>query len=157
MPLPLPFVLEWPLVLVGCILLTYLPHLLLRVPAVHAKLAAAKEARKGAPRGYDIRSPRTAQREAEDDSPEGRYIARLSGHHANCHEGFAIVTAAVLGALQRGARKDAVDALATLYLASRVVYSALYIGGTSKAAGMARALTWTAGLGLCAYMLAWAQ
>jgi uncharacterized MAPEG superfamily protein len=150
-------VLEWPLVLAGCMLLTYVPHLLLRVPAVHAKLAAAKDARKGAPKGYDIRAPRVAQREAEDETPEGRYIARLSGHHANCHEGFALITAAVLGALQRGAGKGAVDELATIYFASRLVYSALYIGGTSQAAGLARALTWTAGLGVCAWLLVGAK
>ena len=151
---------EWPTVFVCAVLLCYIPHLALRVPAVHSKLASEKKqagaTAKGLLGGYEIRSPRLAQAAAVDDSPEGRYIARLTGHHDNSHEIFPILVAAVLGALQRGVGKEVVNFWATLWLLSRVVYTLLYITGSSKAFGNARALVWAVGLGLLCYLLAWA-
>jgi uncharacterized MAPEG superfamily protein len=149
------YALPWQHVLFAAALLTYLPHLLLRIPAIHAKLAAGDKDKKG-PKGYDIRAPRTVQAAAVDDSAEGRYIARLNGHHANSHEVFPILLAGVLGALQRGVAAGTVNGYATAFLASRVLYTALYIGGTSAPAGLARAGVWTVGLVLCLHLLAFA-
>ncbi len=131
------------------------PPAVLRIPAIHSKLAAAPAAK--GPRLYDIRQPRTAQAAALDDSPEGRYIARLSGQHQNSHEILPVIAVAVFAALQRGVPEASVSAWASLFLASRVVYSAVYICGVSAALGYARALVWTAGLAICLHLLAVAK
>ncbi len=130
----------------------------LRIPAIHQKLAAAPaDAKSKGLRHYDIRTPRAAQAAALDDSPDGRYIARLSGHHQNSHEILPIIAVAVFGALQRGVPEASVSAWASLFLASRVVYTGVYIGGASAALGYTRALVWAAGLAICVHLLAVAK
>lgn len=154
MPL-LPAALEWPHVIVGSLLLTYVPHLLLRVPAVHLKLAADKKAKgqKGALAGYDIRAPREAQSAAVDDSEEGRYISRLNGQHSNSHESFPIICASIFTALYRGVSVAHVNEMATIWLVSRVIHTLLYISGSSKVVGGLRGIVWVFGLGCCAYLI----
>ena len=143
---------EYQLVLFSCVLLCYLPHLLLRIPAIFAKLANNDKGLKT----YDIRAPRVSQALAADDTPEGRYIARLTGHHNNSHEVFPILAAAIFSALHRGVPVAVVNFYASAFLASRVLYTFLYICGTSAAFGYTRALVWTAGLVLCGYLMAFA-
>jgi uncharacterized MAPEG superfamily protein len=151
----LPVSLDWPHVIVGALILTYVPHLLLRVPAVHLKLAADKKkaAVKGAPSGYDIRAPREAQAAAVDDSEEGRYISRLNGQHSNSHEAFPIICASIFTALYRGVSVPHINEVATIWLASRVVHTLLYVYGASKVVGGLRGIVWVFGLGCCSYLI----
>ena len=144
-------VLGWPVVALGLISLTYVPYLFLRIPAVHQKLAQEKK------KGYDIRVPRESQAAATDGTPEGRYIARLSGHHANCFEFFPMFALGVFAALHRGVPEARVNWWASAVLAQRLVYSGLFIAGTNATLGNARALVWTVGLGICCYLIAFAS
>jgi uncharacterized MAPEG superfamily protein len=136
------------------VLVCYVPHLFLRIPAIHAKFAKAAGDKK--PRAYDIRLPRASQAEAADDTPEGRYIARLSGHHQNSFEAFPLIAGACLVALQRGVPEASVSAWAALILLVRLAYSALYIGGSVAWMAFARAGVWAVGFALCCWLMAFA-
>ena len=196
---------DWCYCLIANVLLTYIPHLFLRVPAVNAKLAADHKAResKAGLKGYSLAFPRVAQAAAADDSKEGRYIQALNGHHSNSHEAFPIFAAACLAAAARGvgagvrvccspprnrfctahhafgaarprahferhphthahththARARArthtappaqtINFWATVFTASRLVYTAAYLGGLSSV----RPLVWAAGFGVLVWM-----
>ncbi len=95
---------DWCYCLIINVMLTYIPHLFLRVPAVNAKLAADYKAReqKSGLKGYSLAFPRVAQAAAADETKEGRFIQALNGHHANSHEAFPIFAAACLAAAARG-------------------------------------------------------
>lgn len=174
---------DWCYCLIINVMLTYIPHLFLRVPAVNAKLAAdykAREAKSGL-KGYSLAFPRVAQAAAADETKEGRFIQALNGHHANSHEAFPIFAAACLAAAARGvgagvrrppfppprpiprfsahtythaythtfAPPQTINFWATVYTASRLVYSAAYLGGLSSV----RPLVWAAGFGVLVWML----
>jgi len=150
------FALDWPIVMLGGIALILLPHLLLRVPAVHAKLSNDKksaENSKGKMAGYDIRAPRSAQNLAADDTPEGRYIGRLNGQHANSHENFVMLCASIFAALNRGVSLNTINSAATIWLFARVFYSFFYIFGESRPMGVTRALLYMVGLAANVYLL----
>ena len=142
--------LDWALCLLANILLTYIPHLFLRVPAVHAKLAADhKKSEKGL-KGYSLSFPRLAQAAAADGTPEGKYISSLNGHHANSHEVFPLIAAACIAAAVRGVTADTINMWATAFTVSRVAYTLCYLGGVSSV----RPLVWVAGLLIVGRLLA---
>jgi uncharacterized MAPEG superfamily protein len=141
---------DYPLVLLSLAMLAYVPHLFLRGPAVHAILSKRGKGMKT----YDIRTPRIAQSlAAEDATDEGRYVARLNGHHANSLETFPFIAAAIFACVLRAVPAQQVNFLATSYLITRVIYTPLYIYGTTRLMGIARALVWAAGFGVVCYML----
>ena len=100
-----------------------------------------------------MRTPRLAQASAEDDTPEGRYIARLNGHHSNSHEIFPLIAAACLAAHACGVPTPLINTIATAFLASRLLHAILYIFlGSAGWAANARALVWLVGLLLVGYL-----
>ena len=141
--------LDWAICLIINILLIYIPHLFVRVPAVHAKLAADFKKQGKGMKGYSLALPRLAQAAAADESPEGRAISRLNGHHQNSIEIFPLIAAACLAAAARGVSAHTINVWATAFTASRLVYTAAYLGGLSSV----RPLVWTVGLVIATYLL----
>ena len=145
---------DWPLVIICGICLTYIPHLLLRAPAVHLKLARDKKTGKGG--GYDLRAPRASQNSAADDSPEGYYIARLNGQHANSFEGLIILLAALLASVSRGVALETINFSCTCWLLSRLLHTIFYIFGGGSLAhtfSLLRALSFVVGIVSNLYLL----
>lgn len=117
------------------LLLAYVPHWIRTFAYVRPKLGDA----------FDLRYVRDSVAKASDDSAAGRAVARLSGAHANGLEAFAAFAAAVLLALATRAMPAArLDAAARTWLALRVVYTALYAGGTRRWHAAARSIVWVA-------------
>jgi uncharacterized MAPEG superfamily protein len=73
---------------------------------------------------------------------QGKLLDRCTGAHLNGLETFPLFVAAILFALQRGAPVATLNFYSALFLASRVAYNALYIGGTSGSVSGLRSLAW---------------
>ncbi|PHR62987.1 MAG: hypothetical protein COA47_01460 [Robiginitomaculum sp.] len=70
--------------------------------------------------------------------------ARSNWAHMNTLETFPFFAAGVIISLSAGAAPETIDTLALAFIASRVLYSILYIAGF----GILRSLVWAAGIGL---------
>lgn len=88
-------------------------------------------------KGYDNTDPRNPK------TLDTVLKQRAYGAHANALEGFPLFAAAVLLAGFRHAPAGLVDALAWLWLAARIAYSACYLAGY----GTPRSLTWVVAAG----------
>jgi uncharacterized MAPEG superfamily protein len=75
-----------------------------------------------------------------DDTPEGRYIASLSGQHQNSHEIFPLIAAACIIATARNVPREIVDFWASAFTVTRVLYTVAFLRGASSV----RPLLWVA-------------
>jgi uncharacterized MAPEG superfamily protein len=123
--------------------LIFVPHGFKAV-AAHGKL-------KG---GYNLKSPRVSTAAASDSTPEGQFITRCHGAHANAIENFPYLVAAVLMADLAGVPRDTTDRVAAAYLASRVVYTLLYMYGTTKWRAYSRSAVYIGGLASLGWLMA---
>jgi uncharacterized MAPEG superfamily protein len=128
--------------LLGGALLAFVPHAL-KIAVAHPKLK----------KGYDLRAPRLSTEAAIDSTPEGLFVARCQGAHANALESYPFFVAAVLCADLAGVPRATTDRAATFFVASRVLYTLLYVYGTNKYRAMGRSATWFAGLGALVWLL----
>lgn len=126
--------------LLGALALCYVPHAL-KIPAAHSKLASQKQGG-----GYDVRNPRASTALASDSTPEGRFIARANACHVNALENYPLFAAAVLAAVQAGVAPADVNSAAAAYVGLRVLYTVLFLTGTSMPVAFTRSLTWGASI-----------
>ena len=125
--------------------LAYVPHAV-RAALVHAKLGEMKRAGAKVPGGYDVRNPRASTALASDSTPEGRFIARANACHVNALENYPLFAAAVLAAVQAGVAPADVNSAAAAYVGLRVLYTVLFLTGTSMPVAFTRSLTWGASI-----------
>jgi uncharacterized MAPEG superfamily protein len=124
-----------------CLFAAALLHIFSKFP-----LAAAM-AREGG--GYDNRHPREQQARLTG------WGARARAVHANQIESFPLFAAGVLVATTAAPRVDAIDCLALIHIATRLVYPVLYL----KDVAAGRSLVWILGYAACLALLtspAWA-
>ena len=96
----------------------------------------------------DPRSSYAAVAAAALPAELSRTLSRAAGAHANGLEAVAPFGIAVLAALQAGVAPAVIDRAAVLFVTMRTLYYALYVFGSSSAAGYARFLVWTASSGV---------
>ncbi|CZT14781.1 uncharacterized protein RCC_00735 [Ramularia collo-cygni] len=100
----------------------------------------------------DNRNPRTYTREVEGDQTIDKAtkqtIIRAEGAQQNGFENLGLFAAAVV--IGNVAKLDnwTLNALSGGYLASRVVYNALYITGTTEGVANARSVAFLSGIGI---------
>ena len=116
------------------LLLCYVPHVV-KIPLVFSKT-----------RKYDVRNTRVAVADAMDSTPEGRLIARAQSAHLNALENYPLYAAAVLAALHAGAPAAPLGVACSAYLALRVLYTGLFLAGSSLPIAYTRSLTWLASM-----------
>ncbi|TVY51820.1 hypothetical protein LCER1_G005717 [Lachnellula cervina] len=118
-------------------LLAFIPH------AIAASLSKT----------FDNRSPRTYVKSLEADQTIDKatkdLIIRCEGAQSNGFENLGLFAAAVVAGNVAGLPAQTLNTLCALYLATRVVYTGLYITNTSAVMAGARSVVFTTGVGLC--------
>ena len=102
---------------------------------------------------YDLRYTRLETTRATTDTPEGLLVARLTGCHQNGLEAFSYFGIAVVLAIVSDVPSSTVDALATLFVLMRFLYSYFYITGVETWKAPARSTVYGIGLAICATLL----
>jgi len=120
------------------LVLAFIPHFF------KAYLSRTKLKREGSE--YDPRRPRVSQQAAADDSPTGQFLTRCIGCHQNGLEAFSFLSAAVALSIATGVPVDLRNKVATYFLATRVVYTWIYLTGEQKWKGWVRSLVWLVGM-----------
>jgi len=93
--------------------------------------------------------------ESDDKSQKsiGRFISRCIACHNNSWEALALFAAGVLAVKAVGVSGDLVKQLGMAFVAIRILYIALYLGGTTQTISLGRTLTWVAGVVVCFTMM----
>ncbi len=113
------------------------------LPVMCAAIAKSKGfVRMNRPGGYDNRDPRGYMSQLTG------WRARANAAQANSFEALPLFIAAVLVAQQMQTPQGRTDALAMAFIASRLVYIAVYIANQ----GMLRSLVWAIGVACCVAM-----
>ncbi|KAF3048517.1 hypothetical protein E8E11_005482 [Didymella keratinophila] len=101
---------------------------------------------------FDNKNPRTYTRDTEGDQSIDKAtkakIIRAEGAQQNGFENLGLFAAAVVIGNVAKLPNETLNALSVGYLASRVAYNALYIGGTTDTLSNLRSVSFLTGVGI---------
>lgn len=144
----------------AAIMLVYVPHFI-RIPFVIMKLKedatlAKKDGgdkKSTSIQGFTDTDPRGSAERSVDSSSKGQLIRRLGQAHLNSIEGFAPFAAATILACIAGVPTSQVEFAVTAYVASRVVYIAVFAAASTEPLAYLRSSVWGFSMAMTGYLL----
>ncbi|KAJ4381877.1 hypothetical protein N0V86_003245 [Didymella sp. IMI 355093] len=101
---------------------------------------------------FDNKNPRTYTRDTEGDQSIDKAtkakIVRAEGAQQNGFENLGLFAAAVVIGNVAKLPNETLNTLSAAYLATRVAYNALYIGGTTEMLARLRSVSFVTGIGI---------